>query len=178
VLSVPSSAPASTPNLFAGCDDTSGNPQPSHKCLTTDHMAAYFEASEETEYEVCLFQHVIEEIDCSPPTLAQSETLYQNSFTIDTPGDYEVVWFDTAAKTELGEWALTVESPPPPAPPPAPPVTPPVVAPVLPTVSTACLAAQKRLTTLRAKVRKAQGRQKAKLKARLKKARAAEKAAC
>src|SRR4029079_13777839 len=94
-LAVPSSAPAATYDLFAGCDATSTSPQRSHDCLTTDHMAAYFEASEDTKYEVCLYQNVTELLDCTSEEEAEADTLYQNELTIVTPGHYEVVWFDT-----------------------------------------------------------------------------------
>ncbi|HEY7255891.1 MAG TPA: hypothetical protein VH476_04330 [Solirubrobacterales bacterium] len=177
-LAVPSSAPAAaTYNLFAGCDAAAENPQPSHTCLTTDHMAAYFEASEETEYEVCLFRNVVEELDCSTPTVAEADTRFKNSFAITMPGKYELVWFNRVTESEIGEWDLAVESPPPPPPPPV--VTPPPAAPLPSPVNTACLSGQKRVTALRAKVKRAHGRrQKAKLKAKLRKARAAVKAAC
>jgi hypothetical protein len=183
-LAIPGSASAApTYTTFVGCDDTAENPEPSHECLTTDHMAAYFEASEETSYEVCLFQNVIEEIDCSSATEAEAETLYENRFTIAKAGDYEVVWFEFGTEVELGEWALSVKSPPPPPPPPPPSAlpalpVPPVVLPALPTVSPACLAAQKRVKKLKAKIRRAHGLQKAKLRGQLKKARAAVRAAC
>ena len=83
-----------------------------------------------------------------------------------------------APTEELAEWAITIEEPPPPPPPPVVPVAPPVVAPVLPTVNTECLAAQKKVTRLKARVKKAHGEQKAKLKSKLRKARAAATAAC
>jgi len=177
-LAVPSSAPAATYDLFAGCDATATSPQRSHDCLTTDHMAAYFEASEDTKYEVCLYQNVTELLDCTSEEEAEADTLYQNELTIETPGHYEVVWFDTTIEVELGEWDLNVANPPPPPPPPAPPAPAPIVLPALPSLNTACLNAQKRVRTLKARVKKAHGHKKAKLRAKLKKARAAAKAAC
>jgi hypothetical protein len=128
-LAVPSSAPAATYDLFAGCDATATSPQRSHDCLTTDHMAAYFEASEDTKYEVCLYQNVTELLDCTSEEEAEADTLYQNELTIETPGHYEVVWFDTTIEVELGDWDLNVANPPPPPPPPAPPAPAPIVLP-------------------------------------------------
>ncbi len=182
-LAVPSSAPAANSyhGLFVGCDEAAEPPQPSHECLTTDHMAAYFEASEATKYEVCLYlKETIEPLDCTAGEEADANTRYQNSLEIETPGDYEVVWFDLELEPEdeeIGVWELTMSSPPPP-PPPAPPAAAPIVLPALPSVNTACLNTQKRVKKLKARVRKAHGQQKAKLKAKLKKARAAAKAAC
>jgi hypothetical protein len=183
-LAVPASAPAAASyTFFVGCDQAAEPPQPSHKCLTTDHMAAYFEASEETEYVVCVYESgEVEPLDCSPEGVAEPDVLYQNELTIETPGSYELAWFDVEAEAEIGEWDLDVESPPPPPPPPSPPVlpaTPPVVAPIgPPAVNASCLAAQKRVTGLKGRVKKAHGHRKAQLRAKLKKARAAVKAAC
>jgi hypothetical protein len=175
VALIPSTASAATNTGFVGCDDTTENPQPSHKCLTTDSPAAYFEASEEIEYEVCLFRGPVEE-ECSPPATAEAETLFQNSFKT-SAGTYDAVWFVAGTEEELAEWEIAIEEPPPP-PPPVLPVAPPVVAPVLPTLNTECLAAQKRVTRLKGRVRRAHGEQKAKLKSKLRKARAAANAAC
>jgi len=176
-LVVPASAPAASYSLFVGCDDTSEDPQPTHNCLTTDHMAAYFEASEKTDYEACIF-HLTEE-DCSPPTEAEADTLYFNSFTVGDAGNYELAWFIAGTEEELGAWELTVENPPPPPPPPPPPIVPPALVPVLPpAVDLGCLAARKRVTKLRARVRGAHGVQKTKLRAKLGKARTAANAAC
>ena len=71
-LVIPAGASAVTYNVFVGCDETAEIPQPSHKCLTTDDMAAYFEASEGTEYEACLF-HLGQE-ECSSPSVALAGT--------------------------------------------------------------------------------------------------------
>jgi hypothetical protein len=184
-LAVPSSAPAANSynDLFVGCDETAEPPQPSHECLTTDHMAAYFEATEATKYEICLYlNETLDPLDCTSAEKAEANTLYWNSLQIETPGDYEVVWFDLEVPEEdeeIAVWKLTMSSPPQPLPPPpAPPAAAPIVLPALPSLSTACLNAEKRVKKLKARVKKAHGQQKAKLKAKLKKARAAAKAAC
>jgi hypothetical protein len=175
VALIPGTAWAAPSPGFVGCDETAETPQPSHKCLTTDSPAAYFKSPEEVEYEACLYEGVVE-LTCGPPTLAEADTLSQNS--LEAPaGAYEVVWFVAGTAEELAEWAITIEEPAPPAPPVLP-VVPPVVAPVLPTVNTECLAAQKRVARLKARVKKAHGEQKAKLKSKLRKARAAATAAC
>lgn len=173
---LPGTASATEITGFVGCDESAENPQPSHKCLTTDSPAAYFESSEEIEYEACLFEGE-EELVCSPATPAEADTLFQNP--LEAPaGAYEVVWFVAGTEEVLAEWAITIEEPPPPPPPPVMPVAPPVIAPVLPTINTGCLAAQKKVTRLKGQVKKAHGPQKAKLKSKLRKARAAATAAC
>ena len=95
VALIPATASAATVSGFVGCDENAENPQPSHKCLTTDSPAAYFESSEEVEYEACLFEGEGEdevELACSPPTLAEADTLFQNS--LEAPaGKYVVAWF-------------------------------------------------------------------------------------
>jgi hypothetical protein len=179
-LAVPSSAPAANSyDFFVACDETAEPPVPSHECLTTDNMAAFFEATEETEYEVCLYlNETIDPLDCTSGEKAEAGTLKRNGLTFD-PGDYEVVWFDLELDPEheeIGIWKLKVSSPPPPPPPPPPPA--PVVLPALPGLNPACLSAQRRVTRLKASVKKAHGHKKVKLKAKLKKARAAAKAAC
>ncbi len=63
---LPGTASAAEITGFVGCDENAENPQPSHKCLTTDSPAAYFESSEEIEYEACLFEGPVEELTCSP----------------------------------------------------------------------------------------------------------------
>jgi hypothetical protein len=179
-LAAPAAAPAASFTYFVGCDNTATVPQGSHECRTTDHMGAYFESSEEIEYEVCLYQNFTEKLACDSPVEATANTLYENELTIEAPGKYEVVWFNLDAEPleddEIGFWDLTIASPP--APPP-PVVTPPVVAPPqVPVVNLACINAQKRVKKLKARVKKAHGHQKAKLRAKLRKARAAQKAAC
>jgi hypothetical protein len=174
------SAASAAPEItaaFVGCDENAEEPQPSHKCLTTDHPAGFFESSEAIEYEFCLFEGV-EELACGEPTSAAAATPFEDPFEA-AAGSYDAVWFIAGTSEELAEWAITIEEPPPPPPPPVVvPVVPPVVAPVLPPVNTECLAAQRRVTRLKGQVKKAHGAQKAKLKTKLKKARGAVKAAC
>ncbi len=181
VLSISSAAIAATPKTrtFVGCDDLAEEPAPSHVCEVGDFPAAYFESSEETEYEVCV-EFPNAEVLCAEEQIAEAGVLYENSITTEMEGLHFVSWF--IGETEVGSFAFRME---PPKPPPSPPVvvppapivvSPPAPAPVPlvePSQSPVCLTAQGQVTKLKARLRNAKTRrQKAKLRKALTAARA------
>ena len=176
-LAAPLQAGAAEYKTFVGCDDLAVNPVPSHVCQTSDFPGAYFESDVDAEYEVCL-EAPGGDFDCLEEQSAEAGVLYVNSFFADIPGDYFISWY--IGDTEVGFWDLRINAP---APPPTPPVVtvpslpaPPVLA-VAP--SAKCLKAQQRVAKLKARLKKASGReQRAKIRAQLKKARTAAKNAC
>jgi hypothetical protein len=174
MAALPSTAPADT-TAFIGCDAGAGSPQPSHKCLTTDNLGAFFKSSSETSYTFCLY--VVGETGekCFiPGESARADVLTSIAFEINTPGDYKAIWLN-ALTLEEPEWDFTIEEPPPLPPPTV--IVPPLI-PVTSTVDPGCLAAKKRVNKLRVRMKKATPAQRAKLRVKLKKARLAVKRAC
>jgi hypothetical protein len=179
LLLVPLPASAAEYETFVGCDDLAENPIPSHECQLGDFPGAFFESDIETELEVCV-EFPNAEVLCTEEEPAEAEVLYVVSIFSELEGDHLVTWY--ANGVEVGSWVFRMD--PPPSPPaPAPVVTPAPAPPAPPVVvsvpSTECLQAQKRVDRLKAQLRHAHRRkQKAKLRAKLRSARAAEKRLC
>ena len=178
-LILPASAPAANYSFYVGCEYP---PQPSHECPAPDKLAAinvvaFFEADEDTNYELCI-EYPSTFFVCSGPFLAEADTPEYDGFAALEVGRYEAVWYFAGTEEEIGTWVFNMVEPPPPPPPP--PAVPPVVAPVLPsTVGGDCQPAKKRVSKLKGQLRKATSSlQKAKLKRKLKKAQAAVQRAC
>lgn len=179
-LAIPAAASAATKyDAFVGCNEGASDPVPSHVCTLADLPAAYFEADVETEYDVCL-EFPDETIECAEGLPAEAEALYRDSLpTLTAPGDYEAFW--EVEGVEVASWAFRMDPRPTP---PAPPVLPPPLPapPVLPTVavpSPACLKGKKQVTQFKSKLQNTTGRKaKAKVRGKLKAAKATVKRAC
>lgn len=184
-LLVPASAPAATYSWWVGCDDTTVSP-PSHECLTTDYPAAYFEADEFTEYEVCVDFPGQPFLICTPPQEAEAGILYLNSITSSDTGRHEAIWFFAETEEVIGTWEFFISeppSPPPPSPAPAPPApappAPSTVTPTKPAGDKACRTARRRVKKARRQLRGAKGRKrKARLRAKLRRSRKSARRAC
>jgi hypothetical protein len=180
LASVPASA--AEVETFVGCNYLAGNPVPSHVCQSGDSPGAFFESDEETEFEVCV-ELPTTVVLCTDEFIAEAEVLYSVSLPNELTGNYLVSWYTKGV--EIGSWAFRLDPPPPP---PVPPVTPAPVTPapvtpaplvVAPAPSAECLKAQHLVDKLKQRLRSASGhKQKTKLRAKLKSARAAEKRAC
>jgi hypothetical protein len=177
LLSIPLSANAAEYDTFVGCDDLSENPVPSHACQLGDFPGAYFESDVDTEYEVCV-EFPTEEVACTEEEPAEAGVLNVNSIFSDLAGEHFVFWF--VEGTAVGFWDFRLDPPPPPpAPPKAPTVAVPPPIPPAPTKTLACLTAEQRVAKLKNRLRKASGRkQKARLRGKLKGARAATRSSC
>jgi hypothetical protein len=171
---LPGSALAAEYNTFVGCDSFSESPVPSHACVLGDHPAAYFEADEDTEYEVCI-QFPNLEFLCSEPAFAEAGLLYQNNFGTELAGQHYVYWYDALTEVEIGFWAVEMQEPPP------------LLLPLLvvetsppaPTESAACVKAKQRVRRLKGRLRLAScSCQEAKIRPKLRKARAAVRRLC
>lgn len=176
-LLAPSSAGAADYTTFVGCDDLADNPVPSHVCLTKDFPAAYFEADVDTEYEICV-EFPGGKVLCAEEQFAEAEVLYLNSITSELPGNHVVTWY--VEGFEVGSWTFRLDAP---APPPAPVAPAPVIPVALPAVApaptAACLKSQQQVTKFKSRLRNAGSpKQKAKLRGKLKSARAATKNLC
>jgi hypothetical protein len=171
------SASAAEYETYVGCSANADAP-PSHSCELGDSPGAFFETDEETEYEVCVefpdFSFL-----CAEEQFAEAGVLYVNEITTDQVGEYFVAWY--VGDTEVGNWAFDVAAPPspptPPSPPPAPlPPAPPALSPV---VTPACAKARSRVRSLSTRLRNAAShKSKVKLRAKLKRARAAAESSC
>ena len=179
-LCVPLSASAAEYETFVGCDDLAENPVPSHECQIGDFPGAYFESDVNAEVEVCV-EFPTTEILCTEPELAEAGILYVLSIFSELEGNHLVSWH--VEGTEVGSWAFRLNPPPPPPPPAAPPSSAPTAPITLPAVTTSppagCLKAQKRVRGLKNRLKNAIGRkQRAKLRPKLRGARAAARRAC
>jgi hypothetical protein len=178
-----SAAQAAEYRTFVGCNDLAENPIPAHVCQVGDFPAAYFESDVETEYEICV-EFPDAEVLCLEEELAEGEVLYLNSITSELPGNHVVSWY--VEGSEIGSWTFRLDAPAPPpvpapvAPAPIAPVPPVVVAPApAPTPTAACLKSQQQVTKLKGRLRSVGGaKQKAKLRAKLRSARAAATRLC
>jgi hypothetical protein len=179
LAAIPASAGAANYDTFAGCDDLADNPVPSHVCQLDDFPAAYFEADADTEYEVCV-EFPAGDVLCAEEQEAEAGVLVINSLTTDETGDHFISWW--VGDEEVGSWTLRMDPVPPPPAPVNPVVAPAPVVPPLPAVALApsavCLKAQQRIRGLSGRVRKAEGPSKAKIRTKLKGARATAKRAC
>jgi hypothetical protein len=176
-LLIPLTASAASYATFVGCDDLAENPVPSHVCLTSDFPAAYFESDADAEYEVCIETPTGEEL-CSEEEPAEAETLYENSLPSPlAAGNYFAYWY--VGNTEVGSWSFRLDPPPPPPTPQVPAVTAPAPpAPVALGPSPACFKAQLLVTKDKNRLKKAGPKQKAKIRGKLRKAKAAVRSLC
>lgn len=179
LLSIPSSAAAAEYDTFVGCDDLSESPAPSHVCQIGDFPGAYFESDVDTEYDVCV-EFPTEQVLCAEEQFAEAGVLFVNSITTELAGNHFVAWF--VEGVEVGSWSFRMDAPPPPPPvvpapaPPAPPA-PPVVVPAKPSV--ACSKAKQQVGKFKGQLRKATSRkQRARIRAKLRAARATTRNAC
>ena len=176
-----SSASGAEFTAFVGCDDLSDQPVPAHVCTLGDFPAAYFESSEETEYEVCVVFPSGTEL-CAEEQFAEAGVLYLNSITSEEAGLHVVSWY--VEGIEVRSWAFRLDPPPPPPAPPVVTTTPATTAPVVapapaPAQSPKCLKARRLVARLSGQVHDAAtAKRKAKLKARLKGAKNGVKQAC
>jgi hypothetical protein len=176
-LFIPLHANAAEFETFVGCDDLAENPIPSHECQTGGFPGAYFESDADVEVEICV-EFPTAEILCTEPEFAEAGVLYVLSITSELEGNHLVSWYVEGA--EVGSWAFRLNPPPPP--PAAPPVAAPAATPpptVAPGPSAQCLKAQLRARNLKNRLRNANGRkQKAKIRPKLKNARATARRVC
>lgn len=170
---------------YVGCGTTAST-APSHECELGDAVGAFFESSEEVEFDVCV-EFPNEEVLCAEEQRAEAGVLYVNEIETELAGTHHVFWFLTGTEEEIGSWSFEMkEPPPPPAPPPPPTITVPVptVVPVPVPVpvpsreSSGCANAHKRVRALEKRLRHASSRRKPILRAKLRKARAAVRRAC
>jgi hypothetical protein len=177
------SAAAAAPSYstFVGCDDLSESPTPSHLCEVSDFPGAFFESDEEIEIEVCV-EFPDGEGLCTEPSIAEAGVLYVSSIESHQAGEYFVGWYLAGTETEIGSFVFEMREPAPPAPPAPPPAVAapaPTPVPVPEGPSAACRGAEKQVRKLTAQLRRAENHgQKAKLRAKLKKAKAAVKRDC
>jgi hypothetical protein len=184
-LSIPASASGAEYYFDVSCGLTEASPA-SHVCETDDQIGAFFEADEETEYEVCVeFPNAA--FICLEEQLAEANVLYVNQIFTNQLGEHLASWW--IGDELIGLWDFQVVSPPLP-PPPAPPAPAPAPAPapsppaVTPQVSAACVKARREVSRVRALLRRPQLRRasarkrKARLRGRLRRANAAVRRVC
>ncbi len=175
-LAIPAAASAAEYETYVGCGTSASTP-PAEVCVLGDTVGAFFESSEETEYDVCVeFPDGFEE--CAEGQEAEAEVLYVNKLVPDELGTYSFYWY--VGLTEVGSSTLRLD--PRPAPP-APPVIPPAPAPaplaVAPVKTVACTKAEKRVKQLKNQLQNASGRKaKAKVRGKLKSAKATVNRTC
>jgi hypothetical protein len=174
-LLIASPASAAEYEAFVGCDDLAANPIPSHLCQYEDFPGAFFEADVDTEYDACV-ELPAGTVLCAEEQLAEAGSLHGISLPTESAGDYLVGWFVEDAPVEFWEFRLH----PPPLPPPAPTISPPAVSPPpVAAPSLACLMARKRVGKFNRQLKSAKSKkQKAKIRVKLKNARAGVKRAC
>lgn len=172
-------------STFVGCDSTAKTPVPSHECEIGDSPGGYLEANEDLVYDICT-KHPNGESVCETDQNSFAYILFGNVIVAKEVGQYLVTWTKTGEGSTLyGSWAFAMRaagSPPPPTTTPEPGPTTSTTPAVLPSIpsgpSTACLAARARTKVLSAKLKKANKAKKPKIRAKLKKARAAVASAC
>jgi hypothetical protein len=173
LLMVPTSSSAANLTTYVGCSD-SFTAVPSHVCQLGDEPGAFFESDEELEYEVCVEFPNGEEI-CLEELEVEAETLDVITIVSEEPGNHLVTWW--VEGLEVDSWAFSLDPPPAPAPPPPPAAAPPAAVPPAP--SAKCNKAKSRVNGLKARLRKATThKQKVRIRANLKSARAAVRNAC
>lgn len=169
-------------STYVGCDSLAATPVPSHECEIGNSPGGYLEANENLEYDICT-KHPNGETVCEEHQNATAFILFGNVIPAKEVGQYQVVWSRTGAGTELGSWTFTMRaagSPPPGTTPESPGGTPPPSnMPTAPSGPSArCLTAKSRVKALSAKLKSAGKKQKPKIKAKLRKARAGVASAC
>jgi hypothetical protein len=178
LLVVPDSASAANYSYFVSCELP---PEPSHECVAPDELVAinvigFFEADKDTNYELCI-EYPDEYFPCVGPFLAEAKVPQENGFAALEVGRYEAVWYFAGTDEEIGSWEFKMVEPPPSSAPAASPVVPAVVLPSK--MDANCQRAKKRVRKLKGQIRRASSsRQKAKLRGKLKRARAKVKRVC
>jgi hypothetical protein len=181
VAALPAPAGAEVTAAYVACSSSPSAP-PAEECVLGDSPAAFFESDEDVEYAICV-EPPLGSPECLTEQGAEAGELYFNQITAQQEGLWWVDWYlpvegEPEEFVHVAEWPFLMNAPPaPPAPPPPPPPPPPTV--IEPTVSTACLKAQRKVGTVRAQLRAAEGRKrKARLRTKLKRAKAAAKRVC
>ncbi|HYP55448.1 MAG TPA: hypothetical protein VEQ41_04005 [Solirubrobacterales bacterium] len=183
LLLVPASASAVEYSTDVACGVTAAAP-PSRVCEIDDDIGAFFEADEDTEYEVCV-EFPDGSFPCTPLLFAEANVLDVVEIVTDELGEHVATWW--VGDELVGLWGFDVVAPPKPPPPPPPPPAPPVLpAPPQskPLVTPACVKARGTVTRLKARLRKLRAKkastpkQKTQLAGKLRKAKAAVKRAC
>ncbi len=175
--SIPASASAAEYETFVGCDYLAANPAPATACAFDDIPGAFFEADEDTTYDVCIEAPNGDVFCLKEERDAKAGVRDVVALPAEEPGAYFVVWF--VGVEQVGSWELIL-NPPPPLPVRTPlPAPPPAVAPVVTGPSQRCLKARKRVTQLKNRLQNAHGRkQKAKVRGKLKGAKTRARKAC
>ena len=113
-LSITASASAAEYYFDVSCGLTEAAPA-SHVCETDDQIGAFFEADENTEYEVCV-EFPSAAFICSEEQFAEANVLYVDQIFTDELGEHLASWW--IGEELIGVWDFQVVSPPPPPPPP------------------------------------------------------------
>lgn len=176
LLSIPAAAGAAEYETYVGCGTTFAT-APSHACQLGEPLGAFFEADEFTEYDVCV-EFPSGKYLCALEQEAEEGVLYVNQITSETPGQHYVDWY--VGEELISTWAFQLNAPAPPPTPPAPappaPPAPPVVA---PTVSAACVKAKGKVRRFKNQLRQAVlPKEKARIRGKLNRARAAVNRLC
>jgi len=168
VWSAPSAGAAEF-TAYVGCGLSRETPA-ADVCYLGDGIGAFFRSNDaDTEYEVCV-QFPAGEYLCAEDQEASQGTLYVNSITSEQLGNHRVEWYVEGALASTWHFELLAEPPPPP--PVIPPATvPPAVTP--PDPSSACNRARGRVRWYATKLKWAEGkRERARFRAKLKRAKA------
>lgn len=175
---LPSSALAAEYTTYVGCS-IANDAEPADTCQLGDSLGAFFEADEDTEYDVCV-EFPGGEYLCALEQEAEEGVLYVNEITSEVVGLHYVDWYVDEELIATRGFELLA-----PVPPVAPPTTPPaavVPAPVTPAPigpSLACKRAKGKVERLKAKLGKAKGKKaKAKIRPKLRSAKADVKRRC
>ena len=181
VLLVTASAAAAEYNTFVSCDEPAENPSPSYFCEVGEAPRAFFEVSEETAYEFCV-EFPNEKTDCRKPKIVKPGIRYVDEIATDQVGFHAAYWFVGPENVGSFVFRMTARQTPPTEPVE---IVPPVIVapPPEPVVESpppqGCLRSQGRVSTLKGKLGNATERkQRAKIRAALKGARASVKKTC
>lgn len=105
---------------YVGCGTTGATPA-SHVCLIGEEPGAFFESTEEVEYEVCATFPDGETL-CAEEQLAEPGELYVNEITTEQLGNHLITWY--VEGVEVAAWSFRIDPLPEPEPAPViPPVT-------------------------------------------------------
>lgn len=175
VLAIPAAASAAEYETYVACSPSFAAP-PSESCQLGDTPGAFFEADEETEYEVCI-EFPDGQYLCSEEELAEEGVLYVNEITSGIPGQHYADWWVGGVK--VAEWGFRLNSPPPPVTPVLPPPPPPAPPVAVPQPSAACLKAKAKVRKFKKQLQNAaKPKAKARIRPKLNRARAAARRLC
>jgi hypothetical protein len=200
LLWAPSSSVGATGYVaYVGCGTTGETPA-SHVCLIGEEPGAFFESTEEIEYEICVAFPDGETL-CAEEQIAEAEELYVNEITTEELGSHLVTWY--VEGVEVASWSFRIDPLPEPEPAPvilpvttSPPTsTPPSTSPPAPTTpvaatpiapmmpkpgpSPACFKDKRRVKALTKKLKTTRSRKgRAAIRRSLRKAKAATRRAC